>query len=105
MHEFILLNNEEKQDILNEKLFPQALLAFSTASPNADATTPMVVKVAITKFLFLSFSRPLRAPKPNRSPGSQITHMFRMLIRMNSIDGSQLVQKSSESPSVPVPVG
>ena len=103
MHEFILLNNEEKQDILNDKLCPQTLLAFSTAGLNADATTPMVDKVAITKFLFLSYSRPLRTP--NSSPVSQITHMIRMLIKMNGIDGSQLVQKSSESHSVPVPVG
>jgi len=48
---------------------PLTLLAFSTACPIADATLPIVVKEAMTMFLLLSTSRPLRAP--NNSPGNR----------------------------------
>lgn len=37
------------------------LLDFSTATPIADAIPPIVVNVAITRFLLLSHRRPLRA--------------------------------------------
>lgn len=48
----------------------QTLLDFSTAGPIAEATPPTVVKVAMTRFLLLSYKRALRAP--NNSTESQI---------------------------------
>jgi hypothetical protein len=45
------------------------LLAFSTGAPIADATLPIAVKVAATRFLLLSYNRPLKAP--NNSTGSK----------------------------------
>ena len=45
------------------------LLDFSTASPIADVTAPIAERVAIIKFLLLSYRRPLRAP--NNSTESQ----------------------------------
>lgn len=68
--------------------WPQTLLDFSTAGPMAEATAPRVIKVAITKFLLLSYRRPLRPP--NNSPDNQIKGTImgwlKMFIKENDKD-------------------
>ena len=81
-------------------LMEDTLLDFSTAGPIADATPPMVVKVVMTKFLLLSYKRPLRAP--NNSPDDQMQSAIN--IRKYHSDETYVLIKLMMK-AIPVPVG
>ena len=62
---------------------------FSTDGPIADATLPMVAKVAMTKFLLLSYKRPLRAPSKSAGKYLQMNYQPKKIIKMKEENKKQ----------------
>lgn len=89
----------------------QTLLDFSTAGPIAVATPATVVKVAMTRFLLLSYNRALRAPNNSTENQTEIydqdAHHQETFVHNNiaKLHWPKIFGIHKQNNVIPVPVG